>query len=254
MSRISDAATVERGPFEMIPHWMLDHGLSGKAIHLWLVLRKHGDESRTSFPGRGRLAEILGVSKPTITRLVDELAGHGALCFKQRMSEYGDYSSNEYHIHWIENDKCRWFTDGLGGTSVDHPSTPVDQGGPPVMSIKRLTKRDLLKEESSFDEFWSVYPKRVARKKALQSWLVALKENDPQMLINAARSYRDDPKRLPEFTLHPTTWLNQERWLDEPAVKPAPSRPVTFMEQVAEPCEHGDPRGSGSCALCRRSS
>jgi len=256
MSRVLDAAeiAVERGPFEMIPHWMLDHGFSSGAVHLWLVLRKHGDETRTSFPGRGRLSESLMVSKSTITRLVNELRGDGALCYRQRKSSDGDYTSNEYHLHWERKTNCTWFTDGLGRPQVDHPRPPTDHGRPQVMNRKRLSKQDSSnkKDLDRFVEFWEVYPKRVGRKAAATKWRTAVKTATPDEIIEAAKRYRDNPKRHPDYTANPETWLNQERWLDEPET-PKQSGPVTVMDLYAdEPCEHGDPMGEARCPLCRR--
>lgn len=254
MSRILEVIDNERGPFEMVPHWLLDGVVSSGAVHLWLVLRKHGDETRTSFPGRSRLAESLLVSKSTITRLIDELRAAGALCYQQRKSADGDYTSNEYHVHWYRKDQCTWFTRGLGGPPTDYPSPPTDHGGPQVVNIKRLSQRDLVKKENDrFDDFWQAYPKKVARKKAHEAWVKSVKSHNRQMLIDAAKRYADNPKRDPDFTLNPTTWLNQERWLDEPPQAARKGGPVTVMDlYAAEPCEHGDPMGESRCALCRR--
>jgi hypothetical protein len=109
------------------------------------------------------------------------------------------------------------------------------------------------RDTDRFDEFWQAYPKKVAKPKARQLWLKVIKKHNRQMLIDAARSYADDPKRDPDFTLNPTTWLSQERWTDEPPQAAKPSGPVTILNMYAdEPCEHGDPMGESRCALCRR--
>jgi hypothetical protein len=33
--------------------------------------------------------------------------------------------------------------------------------------------------------------------------------------VAAAAAYAASPSRKPEFTCHPSTWLNQERWEDD---------------------------------------
>ena len=35
-------------------------------------------------------------------------------------------------------------------------------------------------------------------------------------IIAAALRYQNDPNRAPTYTPHPTTWLNQDRWDDDP--------------------------------------
>jgi hypothetical protein len=36
------------------------------------------------------------------------------------------------------------------------------------------------------------------------------------MILAGAKRYAADPNREDEFTAHPSTWLNQDRWLDGP--------------------------------------
>jgi hypothetical protein len=69
---------------------------------------------------------------------------------------------------------------------------------------------------AAFDEFWDIYPRRVAKEAARKAWASAIKKADVETILAGARRYRDDPAREPEFTAHPSTWLNQGRWGDEP--------------------------------------
>jgi hypothetical protein len=70
-------------------------------------------------------------------------------------------------------------------------------------------------EAEAFDEFWTTYPRRVGKGAARTAWAKAVRKIDPAEIIKAAAGYRDWPGRKPDFTAHPTTWLNQERWTDE---------------------------------------
>ena len=235
---------VERGPFEMVPHWLLEQvEVSAHALRLWLVLRKHGDETRTSFPGRKRLGEKLGVSKSTVSRAKDELSAVGAMCYRQRPSHDGDWASNEYHLHWVPVHNCTYFTDGLGSPQVDHGSPLVDggspqaaYGSPQVSNEIRLKERDLPKEtnltntdDASFDAFWNSYPRKQGKGAARKAWIKALTKSDPDTITAAALSYRNDPNREDAFTAHASTWLNDERWDDEPL--PARSTDQSKSEQ-----------------------
>ncbi|WP_158610164.1 hypothetical protein [Micromonospora globbae] len=76
-------------------------------------------------------------------------------------------------------------------------------------------------DDPRFVEFWNVYPLKKAKPAAFTAWRNAIKRGaDPGHIITAAKSYRDDPRRKPDFTAHPATWLNQERYDDQPAVTP----------------------------------
>lgn len=69
----------------------------------------------------------------------------------------------------------------------------------------------------SFDDFWAVYPRRIAKLTARKAWDKALKHSPEQEILDGARRYaveRRDEDR--QFTKHPATWLNGGCWMDEP--------------------------------------
>jgi hypothetical protein len=72
-------------------------------------------------------------------------------------------------------------------------------------------------ETSLFDEFWSIYPRKVGKDRARRAFEAALKRAEAEAIVQGALKYRHDAHRIeePEFTAHPTTWLNQDRWIDE---------------------------------------
>lgn len=254
---IQETATVERGPFEMIPHWLLDAEVSSHAMRLYLILRRHGNSNGVCFPGRKRLATQMHASTSTIDRARGELVQVGAICYRVRMSDDGDYTSNEYHVHWHSSPNCGFYSDE-GSPACDDTSPACDDRG--ILTGDELTNTHKEPKQTNldiynqrFEEFWSVYPKRVGRKAAATKWRTAVKTANPDLIIEAATKYRDNPKRDPDFTANPATWLNQERWLDEPATAPkVKTGPIPVMDLYAdEPCEHGDPLGKSRCALCR---
>jgi hypothetical protein len=68
-----------------------------------------------------------------------------------------------------------------------------------------------------FDAFWQAYPAKVDKGHAVLAWNKALKAGaDPATITTAAQRFRDSPSRKVDFTPHPATWLNGERWLDQP--------------------------------------
>jgi hypothetical protein len=74
-------------------------------------------------------------------------------------------------------------------------------------------------DDPDFCAFWDVYPRRVAKGQARKAWKTAIIKRgvDPKIIIVGAECYRDDPLRRSrsiEYTAHPGTWLNGERWLE----------------------------------------
>jgi hypothetical protein len=74
--------------------------------------------------------------------------------------------------------------------------------------------------DPEFAAFWSVYPRKVGKRDAQKAWRSALRRGaDPRTITAAAERYRNDPRRKSagdEYTAHPTTWLNGDRYDDAP--------------------------------------
>jgi hypothetical protein len=71
--------------------------------------------------------------------------------------------------------------------------------------------------DASFGEFWQVYPRKVGKRAARAAFERAARRASVEEILDGARRFAADPN-LPEtrFIPHPTTWLNQDRWADEP--------------------------------------
>lgn len=91
------------------------------------------------------------------------------------------------------------------------------------------------KSSDAFETFWSVYPRKDAKRKAEGAYRAALKRADADTITAGAQRYADDPNREPAFTAMPATWLNADRWGDEPLPARAGGirdRPSTTDERV----------------------
>ena len=85
--------------------------------------------------------------------------------------------------------------------------------------------------DAEFERWWLAYPLRVAKGKARKLYLKIRAKLDADTLEAAARRYAAAVAgKDPEFIAHPTTWLNGERWLDEP---PAPKPPNASAPGIA---------------------
>ena len=72
-------------------------------------------------------------------------------------------------------------------------------------------------DDGSFDHFWSAYPRKTGKGSARTAW----KKRKPVIeLVLEALAWQKQSKAWlkddGQFIPHPATWLNQERWLDEP--------------------------------------
>lgn len=97
-------------------------------------------------------------------------------------------------------------------------------------------ERSRKEQEELFVRFYETFPRHEGRGAAEKAFVRALKRSEPETIIAAATAYRDSVKRSVDFTALPATWLNQDRWLDEPEVAAPGKRQVdrAFLVGTAE--------------------
>jgi uncharacterized protein YdaU (DUF1376 family) len=71
---------------------------------------------------------------------------------------------------------------------------------------------------AGFNEFWAMYPNKVGKPDAERKFAKALAKTDLETLMAGLRRYVAKTDDRP--WCNPSTWLNQERWADQPAVGP----------------------------------
>jgi DNA-binding transcriptional MocR family regulator len=89
----------EQGSFEQIPHWVMEKA-TGRALALYLTLRRHARGSNRCAPSRAVLAAEMGVSTDTIDRAMKRLVEIGAITSTRRIQPNGDPAPNLYTIRW----------------------------------------------------------------------------------------------------------------------------------------------------------
>ena len=66
------------------------------------------------------------------------------------------------------------------------------------------------------EEIYQAYPRKVAKPAAMKAIEKALKKSSFNDLMAAVREYaKSRDGEDPNFTPHPATWFNQERWNDD---------------------------------------
>lgn len=67
-----------------------------------------------------------------------------------------------------------------------------------------------------FDEFWNLYPRKVAKGHARLAFKKACDKEKPHKIIDAVKKFAAAVKgKEKQYIPHPTTWLNGERWDDD---------------------------------------
>lgn len=74
------------------------------------------------------------------------------------------------------------------------------------------TETDIRANAIAFDAFWSVWPKKVDRKKAETAWKRLPIGKQKKAIEDAPKRYAETEKK---FIPHPTTYIHGERWEDD---------------------------------------
>lgn len=79
--------------------------------------------------------------------------------------------------------------------------------------------------DDGFDEWYREYPRHVGKGAARKAWRAVRKKVPIEVLMAGVKRYAEECRgKSSEFIAHPATWLNGERWADEPA-EPAEQKP-----------------------------
>ena len=98
------------------------------------------------------------------------------------------------------------------------------------------------KNESIFESFWKVYPRKVGKEKC-RNWFKSHKPNEElvQKMIESVEEQKKSKQWSdPQYIPHPYTWLNQGRWEDELT----PSKDSTFQSAPKNPIQWEEAKGS----------
>lgn len=196
-------------------HWawsVKDISASEKLILLALADR-HNADTGDCFPSLDRIAEDTCTSRDTARRATQSLEQKGLISRELVSDLHGRTLGYKYRLHMGDS---MVLPGGL------HGATP--EGGMVLPKPVKETCKENINSRSAplagFDDFWKVYPRKVAKGAAAKAWRSAVKKADVEVIVKAAEKYRwpDDPKFIP----HPATWLNSERWADvEGTAKPS---------------------------------
>lgn len=79
-------------------NWAYDMKISGPAKPVLVALADMADEAGSCYPGQGRLAEMTGLSVPTVARALKRLETLGLLARSRRFGSFGYRTSDRYTL------------------------------------------------------------------------------------------------------------------------------------------------------------
>lgn len=182
----------------------------GRARLVLLAIADHQGELG-AWPSIQTLSRMVNASERSVQRDIQHLQQIGELKVETQSAPVGgQYRSN---LYWVilpgVTDRASGVTKNASG--VTDLASGVTAGG--VLTLNRNLKRNInAQHEKLFEEFWNAYPKKVDKAKAFRAFKSALNRASFEDILAGVIAYRNDPKRNPDYTKYPATWLNNEGW------------------------------------------
>ncbi|MGI6602742.1 MAG: DUF4373 domain-containing protein [Saccharofermentanales bacterium] len=151
----------------------------------------------------------------------------------QRLDEQAEKRSidarNAANVRWKkESEKLESTDNTASNATAMRPQCEGNATGDATAMRNHANKirEDKIREDKtiypSFDDFWSIYPKKVGKKAALKAWEKLRPSKELQeRIISAVEQQKKSEQWTTEngrFIPNPATWINQGRWDDELAM------------------------------------
>jgi len=149
----------------------------------------------------GQIIRESGDGKQSVRSALEELIKAGYLETQRTTDERGYNAGLAYFIKDPANPKSE-------NPTLDNPT--LDNQTALENNLTKKTKKQEKPTDDSFETFWSIYPKRVAKADALKAWNKALKRKTADELVGLTKAYAES--KLPDMTYipYPASWLNKE--------------------------------------------
>jgi len=211
-----------------------DLSFRARGILVWL-LDKPDDWTCDST----RLAAQATEGRDAIRTALKELEARGYLERLKWRNDKGQWST-EWVIHETPPDDWK----SVAGLSVaGEPGAITEDSVLKTETETPLTPRSTEVEvvpewEVFFNHFWDAYPRRVAKPAAKRAMKKAYQTGNRDAIIDGTRAWCQfwgDSQTEEQFIPHPSTFLNQDRYLDvPPTLAPKKESVMEMLERLAE--------------------
>ena len=176
-----------------------------------VVLANYADENGSCYPSHRHIASIVGLKDHKgIQKNIKAFEELGLIDIEARYKTEGGQTSNRYHLKKL--------------LSINPPphraKTPT-----PRVEVTPNTKEETKDNnkpsyEKGFKKFWDIYPRKIGKYNAYNSWKKSIKDIEETDLIVSTKNFADTVRQTEEkYIPHAQTWLNGKRYLDAKNIK-----------------------------------
>jgi hypothetical protein len=114
------------------------------------------------------------------------------------------------------------------------PHTPQPNGVQTVAPPAAASGQVMTSEDQFFKEFWDRATHKTGKVAARTALTKSLTKTTPERIAQAWTAANEAWQTWPDKSKapHPATWLNQERWLDEPPMRATPTTPTNALSRM----------------------
>lgn len=190
-----------------------------------MALADYADEAWSCFPSVEQLAQYTSQGEKTVRDHLDALEEAGVITRERQRRDDGTLGRYRFKLHR----RNLPVANSANGEKQPEPAAKSATHNPQREPSSVLVER----EPAEFDQFWQMFPNKVGKRAAETSFVAARKRvSFPDMMAGLAAYVGKADDR---HWCNPTTWLNQDRWLDRPAQQPVragPAKPMTASQML----------------------
>ncbi len=188
-------------PFAQVPNSAIrDPQISPNAFRLLAYLMSHKEGYELTY---GQIERQTTLGRYAINEAIKVLTDKGWLKTERTKKDNGQFGPTSFHILDPEAVDSVADDSSAGHSTMEQPTD--------IKNTNYLEKtKDKEKHLEVFDEFWKLYPKKVAKADALKAWNKAIKTKTAERLLELTKAYAEG--KLPEdkYIPYPASWLNKE--------------------------------------------
>jgi hypothetical protein len=196
----------ESTQYTTVPNWVVrDPKYTPNAFRLLAYLLSHADGYELTY---GQIERQTTLGRYAINQAAKFLIDVGWLTWEQKQGPDGRYLAKSWILkNPVANEPL---ADDSGAESFHYGTT---NGHKEEQLLEKNTNKETnTKTEELFEEFWNAYPRKLDKAKAFRAFKSALTRAKFEDVLAGVLAYRNDPKRNPDFTKYPASWLNADSW------------------------------------------
>lgn len=132
-----------------------EYTLNEKAV--FITLKTYARAKGSCFPSQSSIATVTGISRSTVSKVLNRLEEIGAIVSIERNTETGGQTSNVYYLAKINSETGRFMSESLDYARelkrnvLEFTESPVRTGGRPRLTPEQIEERELAKAKKAME-------------------------------------------------------------------------------------------------------